>query len=292
MAPTHAGTRRNGGTAPEGPSVSDVVGLLETLYPLSWAESWDQVGLVLGDGSVPVHRVLLAVDPTLAVAQEAEDADLLVTHHPLLLRGATHLPASSGKGAVVSTLVRSGTALWCGHTNADRSSRGTATALADALGLLDRAPLVPPAHEEDGLFGLGVVGRTARATTVGALAARLATALPATVQGAKYTGDPTRRVRRVAICPGAGDSELETATALGADVYITSDLRHHPALEHLESAADPTAVPALVDVPHFASEQMWLPLLRRTLAEAATARGWDLRIDVSDLRTDPWSGAA
>ncbi|MGP9693094.1 Nif3-like dinuclear metal center hexameric protein [Brachybacterium sp. AOP25-B2-12] len=292
MTPTHAGSRRPVVPAATGPTVADVVGLLETLYPLDRAESWDRVGLVLGEGPAPVRRVLLAVDPTVAVAREAEASDLLITHHPLLLRGASQLPADTGKGAVVTTLIRGGTALWSGHTNVDRSADGTATALADALGLLDRTPLVPPDRIEDGLLGLGVVGRTARATTVGTLASRLAGLLPATVQGARYTGDPRRTVRRVAVCPGAGDSELATATAARADVYVTSDLRHHPALEHLESAADPAVVPALIDIPHFAAESLWLPVLQRVLRAAAEERDWDLTVAVSGLSTDPWTGAA
>lgn len=295
MTPTHAGSRRavTAATAEaEGPTVADVVAILEGLYPLDRAESWDRVGLVVGEGAAPVRRVLLAVDPTVAVAAEAAASDLLVTHHPLLLRGVSALPASTGKGAVVTSLVRAGTALWSGHTNVDRSADGTATALADALGLLDRAPLVAPDRVEDGLLGLGVVGRVARATTVGALASRLAGLLPPTVQGARYTGPASRTVRRVALCPGAGDSELATATAAGADVYITSDLRHHTTLEHLESAADAAAVPALVDIPHFAAEALWLPVAQRVLRAAAQERGWDLEVEVSALSTDPWTGAA
>ncbi|WP_262423775.1 Nif3-like dinuclear metal center hexameric protein [Brachybacterium sp. Z12] len=126
-------------------TVDAVIGALEEAYPLSWAESWDRVGLVLGERGAEVRRVLLAVDPTVCVAREAveRDAQLLVTHHPLLLRGASFLPADEGKGAVVTTLLRHGTALWCGHTNVDRSTRGTVGAWISALDLQDAAPLVP-----------------------------------------------------------------------------------------------------------------------------------------------------
>lgn len=108
-------------------TLGELVGLLEDTYPLDWAESWDRVGLVLGERSAGVDRVLLAVDPTLEVAREAVEtgSDLLITHHPLLLRGASFLPADEGKGAVVTTLLRAGTGLWCGHTNVDRSTLGT-----------------------------------------------------------------------------------------------------------------------------------------------------------------------
>ena len=276
-------------------TVGDVVGVLEAAYPLAWAEDWDRAGLVLGEREAPVSRVLLAVDPTLAVAREAvaSGAELLITHHPLLLRGASFLPADDGKGAVVTDLLRAGTALWCGHTNVDRSTRGTVGAWLRALDLQDPRPLLPGDEGEEAghgstRFGLGAVGEPATPTTVGGLAEQIAALVPATARGILHTGEAERPVRTVAVCPGAGDSFLEAATRSGADVYITSDLRHHPALEHLESAADPAAVPALIDVPHAASEALWLPLARELLTEALPG----LDVQITAQVTDPWGGRA
>ncbi|UEJ83116.1 Nif3-like dinuclear metal center hexameric protein [Brachybacterium halotolerans subsp. kimchii] len=292
----------NGGDS--GRPLAEVLEVLEGAYPLRWAEDWDRPGLVIGDrrdADPSVDRVHLAVDPTLAVVREARaaGAQLLVTHHPLLLRGASFLPADTGKGAVVTELVRVGMSLWCGHTNVDRSSLGTVGAWIRALGLEDVRPLA--AGPTDGetaqaargseLIGLGVVGSpadevTEGALTVGSLAERIAAVVPETAQGVRFTGDPERPVRRVAVCPGAGDSLLEAAAASGADVFITSDLRHHPALEHLEAAADERAVPALIDVAHAASEALWLPLARDLLTAALPG----IAVGISDLSTDPWTG--
>ncbi|MGO1407014.1 MAG: Nif3-like dinuclear metal center hexameric protein [Brachybacterium sp.] len=274
-------------------SVGSVTGTLEAAYPLHWAEPWDRAGLVLGERTAAVQRVLLAVDPTLAVAREAVDrgAELLVTHHPLLLRGASFLPADEGKGAVVTHLLRQGTALWCGHTNVDRSTRGTVGAWLELLDLQEAQPLLPGETIEEAehgsrRFGLGAVGSLPVPTTVGELAAMIADRVPATARGILHTGDADRRVATVAVCPGAGDSFLEAAVAAEADVYITSDLRHHPALEHLESAADPAAVPALIDVPHAASEALWLPLAEKLLTSVLPG----LEVLLSEHTTDPWSG--
>ena len=289
-----AGRRRSSRASDAGgasPSLGALVQALEELYPLHRAEDWDRVGLVLGVAGEKVSRVLLAVDPTVAVAQEAAAHDLLITHHPLMLRGASLLPADTGKGAVVTTLLRSGTALWSGHTNVDRSATGTAVALAAALSLTDLEPLVAPAGPEDGLIGLGLLGTLAEPTTVAELARTLAGALPETVQGARFTGDADRTVRTVALCPGAGDSLLERVRSTSADVYVTSDLRHHTALEHLEAGADPAGVPALIDVPHWAAESLWLPMLREELLRIAAERGWALQVEISARRTDPWTGA-
>lgn len=276
-------------------TLGDLVGTLEDTYPLEWAESWDRVGLVLGERSATVVRVLLAVDPTLEVAREAVEtgSSLLVTHHPLLLRGASFLPADDGKGAVVTTLLRAGIGLWCGHTNVDRSTLGTVGAWIRALDLDDARPLLPPATAAGGthgsqLFGLGVVGTLPAATTVGGLARTVSGIIPATARGVAHTGDAERTVRTVAVCPGAGDSFVDAAARAGVDAYITSDLRHHPTLEHVEAAADATAVPALVDVSHAASESLWLPLVKDVLTSAAP----DVGVAVSTRSSDPWTGIA
>src|SRR5699024_1865430 len=147
--------------------------------------------------------------------------DLLITHHPLLLRGASFLPADEGKGAVVTTLLRAGAGLWCGHTNVDRSTLGTVRAWTRALDLQDSRPLGPPAAEAEGAhgsrpFGLGVVGTLAAPTTVGALARRVSSIVPATARGVAQTGPAERSVRTVAVCPGAGDSFVEAAARTGA----------------------------------------------------------------------------
>lgn len=126
-------------------TLADVVGLLERRYPPGTAEGWDAVGTVCGDPDQPVRRVLLAVDPTADVVDEAVEtgADLLLTHHPLLLRPVHSVAATTFKGALVHRLVRAGCALHVAHTNADAAADGVAEALATALGLVDLEPLVP-----------------------------------------------------------------------------------------------------------------------------------------------------
>ena len=134
---------------PATPLLRDVLAVLEELYPARWAQPWDAVGLVCGDPEQPVRRVLLAVDPVDAVVDEALErgADLLLVHHPLLLRPVTSVAATTAKGRVVHRLVRAGCALHVAHTNADAASPGVSDALARALGLADLQPLQPLARE-------------------------------------------------------------------------------------------------------------------------------------------------
>ncbi len=127
------------------PALSQVVDLLEAWYPPAAADSWDAVGLVCGDPDDDVRRVLLAVDPSPAVAREAVawGADLLLTHHPLLLKGVHSVAATTPKGRTLTALVRAGCALMTSHTNADVGVGGVSEALADTLGLVDHEPLRP-----------------------------------------------------------------------------------------------------------------------------------------------------
>src|SRR5690242_14507680 len=129
------------------PSLGEVVDLLHGWYPPHLAASWDASGLVAGDPADNVRRVLFAVDPVAAVADEAVawDADLLVTHHPLFLTAVHGVPATDPKGRVLHRLVRSGCGLLTAHTNADHTAGGVTESLSLALGLTGLAPLVPAA---------------------------------------------------------------------------------------------------------------------------------------------------
>ncbi|MGJ3509950.1 Nif3-like dinuclear metal center hexameric protein [Enemella sp. A6] len=369
-------------------TVGDLVAHLERWYPLGTAESWDRVGLTVGDRADRVERVWCTVDVTPEVIAEAIDAraDLIVAHHPLMLRGVHTVTSDTAKGRMVSELIRNRVALWSGHTNADCAADGVAEALADALELGERSPLVaaeadrmlnlvvfvPADHlgvvvdalaeagagrvgeydrchwatEGTGSFrpldganpflgergkveqvtearvelvlpagrrsavlaalreahpyeepafhftdadtglpvstGLGRVGTVAEPITLRELGERLAAVLPATSGGVRLgepAGNPDRTVRRIALLPGAGDSLLDRARALDVDVYITSDLRHHPASEFLIEGG-----PALIDIAHWAAEWLWLPRLAEKL------RGLDPapEVTVSELNTDPW----
>lgn len=125
--------------------LADLVGVLDRLYDPRDAEPWDAVGLVTGDPEQPVRRVLFAVDPVQAVVDEAVawGADLLVTHHPLLLRPVHGVATTDPKGRAVTSLVRGGVALLVAHTNADVADPGVSDALAAAIGVLDVRPLAP-----------------------------------------------------------------------------------------------------------------------------------------------------
>ncbi len=273
------------------PSVAECVAELERCYPPSWAQSWDAVGLAVGDPNMPVQHVLFAVDPLVEVVREAVDrgAQLLVTHHPLFLRGVHGVAETSAGGRVVATAIRGGVALFSAHTNADVACPGVSDALADALGLGVVEPLGGPSGDlpgdspQPGNGGLGRVGDLAGAEPLRAFCARVAAALPATAGGVRTTGDPDRPVRRIAVCGGSGGELIAAAARAGADALVTADGRHHHVLDAV-AAYDV----ALVDVAHWASEWPWLHSASARLRAGLAGRGRTVNTTVSGLVTDPW----
>jgi dinuclear metal center YbgI/SA1388 family protein len=272
----------------DGSTLADVIEEIETLYDPAWAESWDAVGLVCGDPAAAVRRVLLAVDPVRAVVDEALAwrADLIITHHPLYLRGTTGVAATTFKGRVVHTLIKNDIALYTAHTNADVAAPGVSDALARAVGLTgDLVPLLP--SPADPRRGLGRVGTLDEPMPLGEFAARAAAGLPRTAAGLRVAGDRDRPVRTVAVSGGAGDSLLGTARAAGVDVFLTADLRHHPASEFVEAGG-----PALIDAAHWATEWPWLADAASRIASRLGARGITVETRLSETVTDAWTTTA
>lgn len=288
--PSATATGSTGGSTADEDDVvtlAEVLDLLEGFYPAHTAQSWDRVGLTTGDPEQPVRRIHYAVDPTLAVVEEAREAgaDLLVTHHPLLLRGVHSVATTSAKGATVTALVVADIALYSAHTNADVAWPGVCDALASACGL-DRVDTLTVEEGED----LGRVGDLDESISLGDLARRLASRLPASAGGIRVSGPPEAPVRRIAVLGGAGDSLFDAVRASCADVYVTSDLRHHPALEAREEARGGT--PYLVDGGHYATEYLWLADVSTRLRSALAAlgdAGASIEHHVSTLVTDAWT---
>ncbi|MGI5181565.1 Nif3-like dinuclear metal center hexameric protein [Dactylosporangium sp. CA-152071] len=253
--------------------VAELVELIEQRYPTSWAESWDRVGLTLGEPSAEVTKVFLAVDCDPRTVEEAVSAgaDLMFTHHPLLLRGVSSVAPTTYKGAIVHRMIKAGIALYTAHTNGDVAAPGVSDALAARLGLAGLRPLVPTAEDR----GHGRVGELPSAMALSDLAALVSSA----VGDVRVAGVPTDTVRTVAVSGGAGDAFLADAARAGVDAYLTADLRHHPAHEHLANGG-----PALLDVSHWASERPWLDDVAAFLRQEA-----GLQTIVSDVDTSPWT---
>jgi dinuclear metal center YbgI/SA1388 family protein len=203
-----------------------------------------------------------------------------LAHHPFLLRGVKTIAEETHKGALLTRSIRTGVDLYSAHTNADVVSDGVSAALASALGLQKSQALVPTGAG----VGHGRIGDLPEPVSLGDFARLVGAVLPSTAQGVKVAGDYNMPVQRIALCGGAGDSFISAAVAANADVYLTSDLRHHPAQDARESASLNQQKPALIDVAHWAGEWIWLD----SAASKLSQRFSDVQFVVSHIRTDPW----
>jgi putative NIF3 family GTP cyclohydrolase 1 type 2 len=154
-------------------------------------------------------------------------------------------------------------------------------ALAEAVGLADVRPL------EDLPYALGRIGWLPAPMPLRAFADQVAAGLPATVGGIRVSGDPDALVEKVAVLGGSGDDRFDVVRAADVDVYVTADLRHHPALEERETTRG--GRPYLIDAGHWASESVWLASAVRRLVEAVPDGSSRLDTYVSTLRTEPWT---
>ncbi|MGO4922796.1 Nif3-like dinuclear metal center hexameric protein [Bifidobacterium choerinum] len=289
-------------------SLKQTVDVLETLYPLRYAESWDHPGLIVGDLTDPADSIVFAADPTMDVVRDAVEngAQLLVCHHPLFFRAVHEVSGRTFRGEIVSTLYRGHCALWVGHTNADAAWRGVGMAAADAFGLVDQVPMVPiDDASTPHAVGLGRVGRLPEPMTLRAFADHVAQALPATRYGIQVAGALDAPVRTVGVLPGSGDSMFNEVNALGVDVYVTSDLRHHPATDELQQSLYEAAMredgvplghgdghmrPALINTPHSAIESLWFSYALEDVPNAVElATGSRPQVRWNRTNTDPWN---
>jgi dinuclear metal center YbgI/SA1388 family protein len=259
----------------------DVLEVAEKLWPIAGAESWDAPGLMLGNANQPVQRVLLTVDVTLDVLAEAKErgCELIISHHPMFLRGVSELGEHTMKGALVAEAVRSNLAVFSAHTNADFVPGGVTESLATALGLSELSVL-------DLRSGQGRIGSVTPVTLLD-FARAVSRSLAPTAGGVRVSGEPSQPIRRVAVAGGAGDSLLAAALASDADVFVTSDLRHHPVQDAVSQARSQARAFSAIDVSHWAAEATWLEPAARALSERLPG----LEFVSSEIRTDPWDFA-
>jgi dinuclear metal center YbgI/SA1388 family protein len=262
----------------------------EEFWPLSGAESWDSPGLVTGNLGKKVSKILLSVDVTSEILEEAKTAgcDLVFSHHPALFRPVSTISETSAKGMLLTKAISSGIAIYSAHTNADVVIDGVSDTLAKQLGIIGAKPLVYSKDTAsiggDSRVGHGRIGELSETVSLGDFARAIAKALPATASGVRVAGDFNQKVKKIAVCGGAGDDFIPNAQEQGADVYVTSDLRHHITQEAREESRARNQPMALIDVSHWASEWLWL----NTAANQIKTRYPELEVMVSDLRTDPW----
>jgi len=261
------------------PKLRDVLDLLEKFAPTRLAEPWDNPGLQVGSYSQDVTRIFLALDPTMKALMSAQrrNAQLLLTHHPLIFEALSQVDIIAYPGNVISEAIRSGISVVAVHTNLDAAKGGINDILADLLGLQD-VTVLKEISEEDGA-GLGRIGDLPEPTELSVLADSIGNIIAA--ERLKIVGRGDILIRRVAVVGGSGGSLVSLASRKGADLLLTGDVSHHHALE-----AESLGI-GLIDGGHFNTEKTSFRVFAERLKDMATARGWDIVVEVDEDETDP-----
>ena len=236
-------------------TVKEIAVYFDELVPCSMKMDFDNVGLLAGDGMKEVKKVLVALDVTDAVIEEAISfgADLILAHHPLMFS----LKNASTDDPIGRKLVRilgSGMATISLHTNMDAVEGGVNDALMDVLGISNEGIIELFGTAPDGkAYGMGRYG-TVTETTLEAFLPRCKSALKC--NGLRYV-DSGKSVHRVAVCGGSGSSMLNEVAALGCDTFVTSDVKHNGFLDAMELGLN------LIDAGHFSTENVVVPVLEK-----------------------------
>lgn len=243
-------------------TVRDIFAQMDQWAPFETQMDFDNAGFLVGRGEREVRKILVSLDITEQVADEAAEwgADLIVAHHPVIFHPVKRLTDETPTGRTLLALAERGIAAICAHTNLDAAEGGVNTALAQRLGLENPVPLETDGVDEAGRpYGIGRVGNTAGVPMYApAFAAFVKETLGA--NGVRFV-DARRPVRRVAVGGGACADMLKDALALGCDTFVTADVKYNGFLDAKALGVN------LIDAGHYPTEQVVVPVLAKWLTD-------------------------
>lgn len=229
-------------------TVEFVLRCINQLAPPSFAESWDNVGLLIGAPDQQVTGIMVGLDPTSQLFDEAiaHGANLLITHHPIIFSALKAIRTDLPTGALIRQAIVHHLGVIACHTNLDAVPNGVSASLARQLGLGDLSVLSPSLGGSDGI-GCGQLGSLSAPLTGKEFLGHLCTSLGLPL--VSVAGRLPALIERVAVCGGSGSEFAALAQSRGAQVFITGEVKHHIARWAEESGF------CVVDAGHFATEQ-------------------------------------
>lgn len=260
-------------------TVKDTLDIIERIAPARLAEQWDNVGLMIGDPSATIDSILIGLDPTLDLLDEAVScgANLLITHHPFIFHPLKTVHLDNPTGIFFERAIRNNVNVVSSHTNLDSSVQGISYSLASNLGLEEIHPLEPAQGEEEG--GMGCVGKYKIQMSAEEFLARLKDAC--SPPWLLVTPNRPSAIDCVAVCGGSGSELAPKARELGAQVYVTSEVKHS-----IARWAEETGL-WIIDAGHFATENQALPLFAEQLAGESARQQHQVEIRVSNQQKPP-----
>jgi dinuclear metal center YbgI/SA1388 family protein len=253
-----------------GISLIDLLTGLDQIAPAKLAEGWDNTGLLIGDPQRETQSLLLGLDPTLSLLEEAvsRGADTLVTHHPCIFHPLPSVHITTPTGAFLEQALAHKINVIACHTNFDSAAVGVSDALGALLGLENLQPLRPIESSYD--LGLGRIGKYNEPMPFETFMQQVFAALGS--RAVQIAGKVPRKIQSVALCGGSGSELAEDAFRMGADVYLSSEIKHSTARWAEDAGL------CIIDGSHYATEKPAMVLLGNSLETLARTNGWDINI--------------
>lgn len=238
--------------------IIEVTNAIEQYAPKELASSYDNVGLMLGDGEREVTSILLTLDVDLEVAMEAKamGANLIISHHPLIFNPVKQITTETPDGKCLLYLAENKIAVYSAHTNLDSALGGLNDLAAGLLRLTGTLPL-----ETDEGPGIGRIGTLPNSLSLAELATEIKQIYR--LSHIRYIGNGEKKMSRVALCTGSGGDLAELAQAKGADVYITGEIKYSVARKAAASGF------SLIELGHYESEYIVVDLLGKIISDYA-----------------------
>ncbi len=256
-------------------TIGDVCAVLEAFAPLSLQETYDNAGLILGNRNQEVTGILIALDTTLEVIDEAIalGCNLIVTHHPFIFKGLKTITGKNHTENCLIKAIRNDIAMYAGHTNVDSVRGGVNERMAEKLGLIEKSILVPIQQARCDC-GLGMVGLLPeKLNETGFLQLVKKTFHCERIRFSNLNG---KSIRKVALCGGSGSEFLENALSMGADAFITGEAKYHEFFTHASEIL-------LVDAGHYETEQFTKDIFFEILSENFST----FAVRISEVENNP-----
>lgn len=239
--------------------VKEIAEIIERVCPKRLAYDWDNVGLLCGDAEKDVKKVFVTLDTNLDTVKEAvaKGADMIVSHHPILLSGIKRIDFGTAEGQMIKLLVENNIPVYAAHTNMDTARGGINDRLAEIFDLTDVSVL--DVHTDDMTAGLGRIGKLKNAVTFKEFAKICSEKLNTPV---RIAGDESKIIKTAAVASGSCSEVIPLAAAKGADVIVTGDLKYHNTMDMTYLGI------CIVDAGHYPTEICVMSIFEEILKDA------------------------
>jgi dinuclear metal center YbgI/SA1388 family protein len=262
-------------------TVQNILDILDTEAPFSLAESWDNVGLLVGNPQQLVTGVLAGLDPTNNLVNEAVErgCNVIITHHPVIFKPLTAINTGVPEGKLLEKALSNQIAIIGCHTNFDSAEEGVSDYLGQQLGVSNMIPLLTHSETSE-TTGIGRIGKLPGPVSAKEFLGRVLTSL--NLPGVQLTGKLPEKIQTVAICGGSGSDLAPIAFKRGADVYISAEIKHATAIWANENNF------CIIDGTHYATEKPAVSLLVKKLQQSNDNAGWEIPMLQSEQEIHPF----